>query len=476
VSEQTATLSTSLPPVAKPVSAPAAARTKRMLEGPIFSTLLKLSAPNVLNLLAFAGMVTFDGFFLGQLGSDALAGASLVFPWVMLVLQSTNSGMGAGVSSAVARAIGAGKMERANALVFHAFLLALALGAVFSTIMLLGGPFLFRLMGGQDDMLDAALAYANVALGGAAAICLLNFLGNAVRGTGNMGLHASVLVACVLAHIAISPLLIFGFGPLPALDAAGAAWGLVLPFAAGALWLVWYLRSGRALVRLEFRAMAPRWEMFADILKVGVPGLVNNAFTNLSVVVLTGIAARMGRDIAIGYAMGARLEYIMQPIAFGFGTAIVAMVGTNWGARQFRRARAIALIGVGTTAVVCGTIGITVAIFPPLWLGLFSDDPDVFRVGGLYLHIVAPFYLCFGTGLGLFFASQGFGRSAAAAAANGVRLAVNVICGLVAVYWLDLGMTGFFASVALGFAVYAALLVWAVARVKEPEAAAAKAA
>src|SRR4051812_6500390 len=170
-------MSTPFPAPAKP--APAAARTKLILEGPIFSTLLRMSAPNVLNLLAFAGMVTFDGFFLGRLGSDALAGASLVFPWVMLVLQSTNSGIGAGVSSAIARAVGAGKSERANALVFHAFLLALALGAIFAWLMLIGGPTLFRLMGGQDDMLDAALSYAYVALGGAAAICMLNFTGNA---------------------------------------------------------------------------------------------------------------------------------------------------------------------------------------------------------------------------------------------------------------------------------------------------------
>src|SRR5215472_11738557 len=365
VSDQTVTISTSFPAPGNPAPASAAARTKRLLEGPIFSTLMKLSAPNVLNLLAFTGMVTFDGFFLGKLGSSALAGASLVFPWVMLVLQSTNGGMGAGVSSAVARAIGAGKPERANAIVFHAFLLALALGAIFAGLMLFGGPTLFRLMGGQDDMLDAALAYAYVALGGAAAICALNFMGNAVRGTGNMGLPAGVLVACVLAHIAISPILIFGFGPLPPLGAAGAAWGLVLPFAVGGAWFVWYLHSGRALVRLSFRGTAPRWELFADILKVGVPGLVDTAIT-----------AHMGRDIAIGYAMGARLEYIMQPIAFGFGTAIVAMVGTNWGAGKFARARAIAATGVATVAAVCGSIGLTVAIFPALWLGLFSDDPD----------------------------------------------------------------------------------------------------
>jgi putative MATE family efflux protein len=469
VSDRTATLPSPLAATKSPPPA-AVARTKRILEGPIFTTLMKLSAPNVLNLLAFAGMVTFDGFFLGRLGSDTLAGASLVFPWVMLVLQSTNNGMGTGVSSAVARAIGAGNSARANALVFHAFLLALALGAIFSAVMLLGGPTLFRLMGGQDDMLDAALAYAYVALGGAAGICLLNFMGNAVRGTGNMALPAGVLVACVLAHIAISPILIFGFGPLPALGAAGAAWGLVLPFAVGAMWFVWYLHAGRALVRLTFRGMVPRWELFADILKVGVPGLVDIAITNLSVVVLTGIAARMGRDIAIGYAMGARLEYIMQPIAFGFGTAIVAMVGTNWGARQYARARGIALTGVTTIAAVCGTIGITVAIFPALWLGLFSDDPDVFHVGGLYLHIVAPLYLCFGLGRGLFFVSLGLGRAAVAAGANAVRLAVNVVCGLVAVYWLGLGAAGFFAAIAVGFALYAALLLYAVLRASEPAA------
>lgn len=302
-----------------------AARTKLMLEGPILPTLLRLAAPNVLNLLAFAGVITFDGFFLGRIGTNALAGASLAFPWVMMVLQTTNSGMGVGVSSAVARALGAGRRDRANDLVFHAFLLALAIGAIFSILLLLAAPFMFRWMGGQDEMLADALAYANVALGGAICICVLNLLSNAVRGTGNMSLPASVLVGCVLVHIAISPVLIFGLGPLPALGAAGAGWGLVIPFAGGSVVMIWYLRS-RAIVRLSFRGVTPRWELFADILKVGVPGLINTAITNLSVVLLTGIAGQLGRDAAVGYAMGARLEYILQPVAFGFGTAIVAMV------------------------------------------------------------------------------------------------------------------------------------------------------
>jgi len=422
----------------------------------------------VLNFLAFLGVIVFDGFFLGRIGTNALAGASLAFPFVMLVLQTTNSGMGAGVSSAVARAIGSGKRDRANELVFHALLLALALGVIFAAVMLLTTPFIFGWMGGRDEMLSDALAYANVALGGAVCITVLNLLGNAVRGTGNMGLHAGVLVGCVVAHIALSPLLIFGWGPFPALGPAGAGWGLVIPFAVGSLIMIGYLRSSRSIVRLNFRGMVARWELFADILKVGVPGLVNTAITNLSIVILTGIAGQFGPEAAIGYAMGARLEYVMQPVAFGFGTAIVAMVGTNWGARQYQRARQIAWTGAITIAVVCGTIGVVVAVQPDLWLGLFSQDAEVARIGALYLRIVGPAYIFFGLGLGLFFVCQGFGRGVAAMNANALRLIVSAGAGLAAVYWLGLGVSGFCAAVAGGFALYAVLLVYAVVRVKDP--------
>jgi putative MATE family efflux protein len=448
-----------------------AARTRMILEAPILPTLMRLAAPNVLTLLAFAGVVTFDGFFLGRIGTNALAGASLAFPWVMVLLQTTNSGMGLGVSSAIARALGAGRRDRVEALVFHAFVLALALGVTFSAVMLLGAPFLFWWMGGRDEMLADALSYANVALGGAVFICVSNLLGNVVRGTGNMSLPASVLVGCVVMHVVISPVLIFGFGPLPAVGPAGAGWGLVIPFAGGSAVMIWYLRSSHALVRLNFRSVMPRWELFADILKVGVPGLINIAITNLSVVVLTGIAGQMGRDTALGYAMGARLEYIMQPIAFGFGTAIVAMVATNWGARQYRRAREIAWTGAATVALLCGTIGLIVAFQPHLWIGLFSDDTEVARLGGLYLRIVGSAYICFGLGLGLFYVTQGFGRGVAAMSANAVRMIASATGGLVAVYWFDLGVVGFFAAIAVGFCLYAAMLVHAVFRVKVPDSA-----
>jgi len=466
VSDRSTPISPSL--LAPPKIASRAARTTLLLEGPIFSTLLRLSMPNVLNLLAIAGMITFDALFLGRLGPDALAGGSLAFPWIMLVVQSTNGGMGGGVSSAIARALGAGNRDRADALVYHAFVLALALSALFSSTLLLGAPFIFRWMGANGEMLAAALSYSGVAFSGAVFICMLNLLGNAVRGTGNMSLPASVLVGTVLAHVVISPILIFGAGPLPALGPAGAGWGLVISFGAGSLVLLWYLRSSRSLVRLRFRAARLQWELFADILKVGVPGLINTAITNLSVVVLTGIAGRLGREAAIGYAMGARLEYILLPVAFGFGTALLAMVGTNWGARQYRRARDIAWTGATTAAAACATIGLIVAFYPALWMGLFSTDDEVIRLGASYLRIVGPVYALYGLGLGLFFVAQGFGRVVEVVIANAVRLIVSAGGGLIAIYWLDLGAVGFCVAVAAGFCLYAALTVRAVMKVRAP--------
>jgi MATE family, multidrug efflux pump len=214
-----------------------------------------------------------------------------------------------------------------------------------------------------------------------------------------------------------------------------------------------------------------RWGLFAEILKVGVPGLINVIITNLSVMLLTGIAGRLGREVAIGYAMGARLEYILIPLAFGFGTAIVAMVGTNWGAKQYGRAYQIAWMGGATVGAACGSIGLIAALFPTLWMGLFTSDDESVRAGILYLQILGPVYSFYGLGMALYFATQGFGSVIWTVTANAVRLLASTGCALVAIYWLDLGAIGFFIGTAAGFCAYAALTSAAIFMVRAPRAA-----
>ena len=441
-------------------------RTRMLLEAPIVPTLLKLAAPNVLNLLAIAGMITFDGLFVGRLGPDALAGISLVFPWVMLMQHGAASGMGGAVSSAIARALGAGQKQRAIDLATHAFMLALMLAALFSVLMLVAGPVIYRSMGGRGAVLEAAIAYSTVAFGGVVSIWMLNLLGNVVRGTGNMSLPAMVIVGAVLGHVVISPALIYGLGPVPALGIAGAGWGLVSSFGIGSLVLFAYLRSSRSLVTLSFRGLRLKWELFSEFFRVGVPGMINVVITNLTVIVVTGVAGHLGRDTAIGYAMGARLEYIIIPLGFGIGTGIVAMVGTNWGAKQYVRARAIAWTGGAVVAAACGAVGVFFALFPQLWLSIFTADEEVIQIGVSYLRLVGPTYALYGLGIGLYFACQGYGKVVPAVIANAIRLVLAAGGGIVAMSWIGAGAAGLFAAIAFAFAAYAGLTSLAVLRIK----------
>ncbi|HEX6082705.1 MAG TPA: MATE family efflux transporter, partial [Methylomirabilota bacterium] len=219
------------PPAVAVTAAPAlAARTRRLLEGPVAPTLLRLAAPNVAVMVAQAAVSTMDAVFVGWLGSDALAGVSLVFPLVMLMQTMSAGGMGGGVASAVARALGAGRRADADALVVHALVIAAAMAAAFTVTLALAGPSLYRALGGDGAVLAAAMAYSRVIFGGALAYWLLNTLGSIVRGTGNMTLPATATVASGLVYLALSPALILGWGPLPRLGIAGAAAASVIAF------------------------------------------------------------------------------------------------------------------------------------------------------------------------------------------------------------------------------------------------------
>src|ERR1700692_3452781 len=115
-----------------------------ILSGPILATLLKLALPTMVVLLAQTAVNIAEAYYVGFLGTDALAGVALVFPVFMLMTMMSNGGLGSGVSSAVARAIGAGRKDDADALGFHAIVLGVICGALFTFGTLWGGPALYR--------------------------------------------------------------------------------------------------------------------------------------------------------------------------------------------------------------------------------------------------------------------------------------------------------------------------------------------
>ena len=453
------TLVKSHPPGA---AAPAASRTYLLLHGPLLPTLLRLATPNVIGLFAMTIVIGYDGYIIGRLGADALAGVALVFPLSMLMMQMSGGGIGGAVTATVARALGAGRSDEAGRLAQQSVLIACVLAAMFTAILLGFGRGIFGAMGGRGAALDAALSYANVLFSGAIVIWATNVLGAVVRGAGNMLLPALMLVVTALIHLALCPLLVFGWGPVPGQGVAGAAGSLLIANGAAAAALAWHLMRPGAAARLD----GSRWQLhpalLRDILRVGVPASMSPIVSNGSIAVATAFVGGYGTAALAGYGVAARLEYILVPIAFGFGTALTAIVATNMGAGNAGRAHRAAWLGAGIVAAITGTIGVTAAFAPGLWMNLFTQDAALRAFGASYLQIVGAFYGLYGFGLALFFASQGAGRMFWPLAGSVARLAIVALGGWLCLHVLHTPASGLFAVVASSLAAYGLTIAAAI--------------
>jgi putative MATE family efflux protein len=329
----------------------------------------------------------------------------MVFPVFMLMAMMSNGGIGSGVAAAVARAIGAGRKDDADALLFHAIVIAIVFGAAFTLGTIRGGPMLYRALGGRSEALNAALQYSNYLFAGAIPVWIVNLQAAALRGSGNVMVPAMVTLIGALVLIPASPLLIFGFGPVPRLGIQGAAIAFAVYYCGAMLFLLRYMASGRTGLTFKFVPLQSRLSL--DILKVGIPTAVNAVLTNLTVILVTGAIGLFGTKALAAYGIASRLDYVMIPILFGLCTAVLTMVGVNIGAGQIARARKIAWTSSLVGLVLTRSIGMVVAIVPLLWLHLFSDDSEVLRLATIYLRIVAPAYAALGFGFVVSFAAQG---------------------------------------------------------------------
>src|ERR1700754_1162681 len=323
-------------------AAPSVAEQRRaaLLNAPILPTLLKLALPTVTVLVAQTAVNVAEAYYVGFLGTDALAGVALVFPIFMLMTMMSNGGFGSGVASSVARAVGAGRKDDADALVFHSVILAIIIGALFTAAAIKGGPIMYRMLGGRGEALDAALKYSNYLFAGSIPVWIVNLLAAALRGAGNVKVPATVTLVGALVLIPASPLLIFGFGPIPGLGIQGAGIAFAVYYCGAMVVLLRYMASGRS--DLTFKIVPLQGLHFRDILKVGVPTAVNTMLTNLTVILVTGAVGLFGTTALAAYGIASRLDYIMIPILFGLCTAVLTMVGVNIGAGQIARAKKIA--------------------------------------------------------------------------------------------------------------------------------------
>lgn len=429
------------------------ARTRMLLQNPIAPTILRLALPNatVMTVQVLIGLL--EVYFVSRTGVDGLAGVAPVFPLVSLVLAIAQGAIGGGFVTNVARALGTGRIDAASEYAWYAVALGVPLGLATTAVMVTLGPGLYGHMGISGNALAIALSYSSIIFAGAVLIWLFNLLMAVVRGTGNLHVPVIVVGGGALVLVPLSPALIFGAFGYQGLGPAGGAVAMLVYYALGTVAYAAYLWGRFGVLKPSFRLPRLSLEPALAVLRVGGMSSMVSASTNLTLAIVTAYVAIGGVEALAGYGAASRLEFLLVPLAYGIGGPVGIVISANLGAGQTERAVKAAWVGVLLACTLTELIGLAAAAFPQQWIGIFSQDPDVLKVGAEYLHRVGPLFGFFGLGYVLYCVGQATRRMEASVLAALLRAAVAVAGGYLVV-WLKADVTWNFVAVAVGMVAF----------------------
>ncbi len=416
--------------------------------GSLSRAITLLAIPMMLELLMESTFGLVDIYFVGKLGSDAVATVGLSAS-VLVILFAIALGLSMGATALVARRIGEGDPEGAG----RAAVQAILAGIFFSVPPALAGvafaPQLLAWMGATPEV-AAGWPYLAMLLGGSITIFLI-FLNNAIfRGAGDAAIAMRALWLANIINMILDPCLIFGWGPFPELGLLGAAVATTIGRGIGVIYQFWVLLGGKHRVAVKPDQLRLDLPVMKRLLRVSVSGIAQYFVATASWLGIMRIIALFGSITLAGYTIALRLIMFSILISWGLANAAATLVGQSLGAGKPERAeRAVWLAGFYNT-IFLSSVTVLFWIFAEPFIGFFTQDPVVIRVGVEALRILSA---------GQIFAAYSM---VIAAAFNGAGdtdtpTLINLVC-----YWLwqlplaytlahvlDLGATGVYLAVAL---------------------------
>lgn len=427
------------------------------------TTIVRLAWPNLISFGAQLMMLAVDGAVAARLGQQELAAVALILPLQMLLVQAANGAFGAATAGAVARAVGAGNPVLVRNVASHALMLATALGIFFAC---LGGTFaqnLIAAIGGSGAALELASAYAVVLFPAAIAIWINGALTGIVRGAKMMWVPTYCAIAAAVIHLALAPALAFGFAGLPALGLRGLAYSFLTAYVVTLAPLVWMACRHRLLQEILPKKLDR--DLLATMLRTAGLAVITTSLSNISVMLSTRLVSSYGSEVLAGYGLAARLEYVVAPLVFSVGTALVTLCGHARGAGQMELARRYAIIGVSGCTLIAGLFGAFLAIYPNAWIHLFSPPLAISNAAHDYLRVAGFAYGFFGAGLTAFFACQAFGDMRRPLFGAVLRIIIIAVGGGIATSHFNASPMPLFIALSLGLVAYGVNNVFALLHV-----------
>jgi len=383
-------------------------------DGPILRALVTLSVPIVVTNVFQSLYQLIDTFWVGRLGADAVAAVSLSFP-ILFFLISVGGGMSVAGAVIVAQTFGARDQAATDRAAGQTLLVVTVVSVALSVIgYVLSAPLVgfFRPERAVETM---AVDYLQVSFLGLVAVFIYFVFQALLRGVGDVRTPMIVVAGTVVLNFFLDPLLILGWGPVPAYGVVGAAWATIIAQGiAGAIGLA-VLFSGRYGIHLRLGDMLPQRDMVAKIVRLGVPSSVEQAARALGLAVMMLLVASFGTTAIAAYGIGARIfSFVIIP-AMGLSMAVSTVVGQNVGAGRDERAITAARIGMWTGFIALTAAGAVLFVLAePTVRAFVPTDPDVIEVGTRFMYLLTPAFGFFGLQMVMSGALAGAGNTMAA--------------------------------------------------------------
>jgi len=355
---------------------------------PLRRAVFLLAVPMVLELVLESTFAVVDIFFVAKLGASAVATVGLTESYLFL-LYSVAMGLAMAVTAVIARRVGEGKPEEAAVTAVQAIIVALLVSLLPAIIGIVYAQDLLRLMGADAWSIEHGYRYTQWMLGGNAVIMLLFVINAIFRGAGDAAIAMRVLWVANGLNIVLDPLLIFGWGPVPAMGVEGAAIATNIGRGAGVLMQLWILFRGGQHIRVLGSQIAWHGATLWNIVRTSLGGVGQMLVAMTSWIFLMRILASIGSEAVAGATIAIRVMMFTMMPAWGMSNAAATLVGQNLGAQQPERAEAsVWQIGWYNMAYLL-LIAVLFFAFPQAIVGIFSADAGVIAVGAEWLRILS---------------------------------------------------------------------------------------
>ena len=367
----------------------------KLTQGPVGRHLIDMTVPVLFGITTLMAQSFIDTYFLGMVGVRALAAYSFGFP-ILMIVTSVAIGLGAGTSSVVARAIGAGDHRRAKRLATDSLLLSFLITAVLSFIGILTINPLFRLLGAPEDMIPMISTFMTILYCGVPFLVIGMVGTSSMRATGDTVLPSKLMVAGAILNVALDPIFIFGLGPVPGLGLNGAAIAALLARGLMFAGTIYFLAHRLDMISFKKPQPGEMRRSWRDILHVGLPAAGTNAIIPVGMALVTAMIARYGPEAVAGFGVASRVESMVLVIYYAMSSTIGPFVGQNLAAGKENRIQ-LALRLCARFCILSGlVIAVVLALLSNLIPALFSDNDAVTSVTRLFLWIAPISYGAYG--------------------------------------------------------------------------------